>query len=192
MNFLAAGPLEMRSLLFQTYAECGDCGEAFIIRCMGPLSRRERPNKGHLHAAKKMCPLSESTANRRWDYFSKTLFEMLCRQPSECAMCASTRQTPHLNFRCARSPFIITTTGRSPSPSLAACGKCAPFPLSVHPANDLNRPHSQLSKSKCVISTLWQYHRMERGRVPMFPTTDSPRFGFRAKMSNINVLITAI
>ena len=70
----------VRSLLFQTYAECGDCGEAFIIRCMGPLAAN-----GQTRGRAKMFPLSECTANRRWDTLSKTLFEMLCRPRSECA-----------------------------------------------------------------------------------------------------------
>ena len=114
-------------------------------------SRRERPNKGHLHAAKKMCPLSESTANRRWDNFSKTLFEMLRRNPSECAMCGfDATDTPSqfplrslsLHYHHNRAFTLALPRRLRKMCSLPFL----PSVASVHPTNDLNRPHSQLSK----------------------------------------------
>ena len=80
-------------------------------------SRRERPNKGHLHAAKKMCPLSESTANRRWDYFSKTPLKCYAEIRVNVRCAALTRQTPHLDSRCARSlPSLSPQPGVHPRP----------------------------------------------------------------------------
>ena len=144
MNFLAAGPLEMRSLLFQTYAECGDCGEAFIIRCMGPLAANGQ-TRGIYMPSKKCVRSAKAPQIGDGTIFPRPSLKCYAEIRVNVRCAASTRQTPHLDSRCARSlPSLSPQPGvhpRPPSPPAENVLPSLPFlPSVVGPSN--KRPKS--------------------------------------------------
>ena len=125
----------MCSLLFQTYGEWRDCGEAFIIRCMGPLaSPRMAGAEGAFTTRKKLVCWPKVSQNQKTWALLQIL--QLCKMLDNVS--------PRLRLAC-RSPFIITTAARSPLHLPPAENVLPPFHRSVQQTTYFDLTLSSLS-----------------------------------------------